>query len=154
MQFWEVSEGPRRIVCWVRVPCSFHSIYDPSKEAHRFFVVRGNGGQRPQRPRVGSHAWLKGPAAGGDPVEFAHPRHPFQAGQGGQDLPRFSTTSTFSPNEDAEQGQAVIFVSNSIFSIFGSPQWFIDQRGGVFGIRTAHWKANTCIQDGYFIQTF
>ena len=118
--------------CWVRVPCSFQSIYDQPKEARRFFVVRENGGQRPQRPRIGSHAWLKGPAAGGDPVEFAHPRHPFQAGQGGQDLPRFSTTSTFSPNEDAEQGQAVIFVSNSIFSIFGSPQWFIDQRGGVF----------------------
>ena len=56
----------------------------------------------------------------------------FRQGKGGQDLPRFSTTSTFSPNEDAEQGQAVIFVSNSIFSIFGSPQWFIDQRGGVF----------------------
>merc|ERR1719160_400844 len=58
----------------------------------------------------------------------------FRQGKGGQDLPRFSTTSTFSPNEGAEQGQAVIFVSNSIFSIFGSPQWFIDQRGGVFSL--------------------
>ena len=73
-----------------------------------------------------------GPAAGGDPRRFCPPAPPSLGRARGASLAPLLNDFDFSPNEETDKGQAVIFVFDKFSKLFKNIQWFLEQRRGVF----------------------